>query len=407
MKKFNRVFQHIVNKIEGVDIPLHRYLFLFLAILSVRLCLEFFSNQRLFKSEDVLHIGLWFIFIVGAFMVQLHFYSKEKVAKIIRLVVCCFSIALTAPIIDMIVSQGKLSKMNYLAINSFSDLLWSYITIGGASLSRGATLGIRIEIILLVFASFNYIFTKTQSLMRSLIGTISIYTVLFLSGAIPFFLGKLNTALGLNYGSNDQSSIYLLYLLDLLLFLTLIYRYSKHRITFGIKLISIIRFLFGLGIFSFGAYLAQKNYPENWSVNPTTIYYFPLLFLTLIFLWIYENLGKTNQFHTKNYHKQTALFFLVFFTSSCVSFYTCFASMIVWGLLFFLYEAPLFFYRIPFLLAFFNALLTVSILLMGFLSFGAPLIGIPTNLLFYLLITSFSVYLYFNYRKFKLRHEKN
>jgi hypothetical protein len=145
MKKFKQIFQLIVDKIEGVDLPIHRYLFLFIAILSVRLCLEFFSNQRLFKAEDVLHISLWFIFIVEAFMLQLHLFSKEKVDKIIRLVVCCFSIALTAPIIDLIVSQGKMSKMNYLAINSGSDLLWSYITIGGASLSRGATLGIRIE----------------------------------------------------------------------------------------------------------------------------------------------------------------------------------------------------------------------------------------------------------------------
>jgi hypothetical protein len=225
MKRFQELFKKIVDVIEGNTLPLKRYLFLFLAILSVRLCLEFFSNQRLFRAEDAIHIGLWFMFIVGAFMIQLHLFSGEKIEKIVRLVVCCFSIALTAPIIDLIVSQGKLSKMNYLAINSVSDIAYSYITIGGASLSRGATLGIRIEIVLLVFASFNYVYAKTGKIFKSLIGTLCIYTVLFLSGALPFFLGKINDLLHLSYATDDKSSIYLLFTLDLILLLFIVYRF--------------------------------------------------------------------------------------------------------------------------------------------------------------------------------------
>lgn len=157
MQKLQSFFKQTVDKIEDYPLPLKRYLLLFIAILSLRLCLEFFANYRLFQSDDVMHIGLWFLFIVQAFMVQLHLFSKVKVEQIVKLVVCCFSIALTAPLIDLVVSQGKFSKMNYLSVNSFSDIAWSYITIGGASLSRGATLGIRIEIVLLVIASFNEI----------------------------------------------------------------------------------------------------------------------------------------------------------------------------------------------------------------------------------------------------------
>ena len=299
MKKFKQIFQLIVDKIEGVDLPIHRYLFLFIAILSVRLCLEFFSNQRLFKAEDVLHISLWFIFIVEAFMLQLHLFSKEKVDKIIRLVVCCFSIALTAPIIDLIVSQGKMSKMNYLAINSVSDLLWSYITIGGASLSRGATLGIRIEIVLLIFASFNYIFAKTNSIWRSLVGTFSIYTVLFLSGAIPFFMSKINLLFGLTYSPNDQSSIYLLFLFDLLIFLVLIYRMNSKNETIKFDFKKFGLAVFRISVYSslliYGIVLARINYAPNWTLNPTTIYYFPLLVLLFTLIVLYELWGKNGR----------------------------------------------------------------------------------------------------------------
>ncbi len=133
MQRIQALFLNIVAKIEDYPLPLKRYFLLFAAILSVRLCLEFFANHRLFRLDDVIHIGLWFIFIVEAFMLQLHLFSKMPVERIVKLVVCCFSIALTAPLIDLVVSQGKFSKMNYLSINSAGDLLWSYVTIGGAA----------------------------------------------------------------------------------------------------------------------------------------------------------------------------------------------------------------------------------------------------------------------------------
>ncbi|MFN5982345.1 MAG: hypothetical protein ACK479_02690 [Fluviicola sp.] len=402
MKKFKQIFQLIVDKIEGVDLPIHRYLFLFIAILSVRLCLEFFSNQRLFKAEDVLHISLWFIFIVEAFMLQLHLFSKEKVDKIIRLVVCCFSIALTAPIIDLIVSQGKMSKMNYLAINSGSDLLWSYITIGGASLSRGATLGIRIEIVLLIFASFNYIFAKTNSIWRSLIGTFSIYTVLFLSGAIPFFMSKINLLFGLTYSPNDQSSIYLLFLLDLLIFLVLIYRLkaNTNKKKFDLKTFSIafIRISVYLCLLIYGIVLARINYAPNWTLNPTTIYYFPLLVLLFTLIVFNELWGKNGRFSGRTFNRQTGLFVLIVFISSCINFYTFFGSMICWGILFFLYESPLNFSKIKVLSALFKSLLNIGFVFLGFLTFGAPLVGFPTKELFLILIVSFLVYLYFDFK---------
>lgn len=409
MKKFKQIFQLIVDKIEGVELPIHRYLFLFIAILSVRLCLEFFSNQRLFKAEDVLHISLWFIFIVEAFMLQLHLFSKEKVDKIIRLVVCCFSIALTAPIIDLIVSQGKLSKMNYLAINSVSDLLWSYITIGGASLSRGATLGIRIEIVLLIFASFNYIFAKTNSIWRSLLGTFSIYTVLFLSGAIPFFMSKINLLFGLSYSPNDQSSIYLLFLLDVIIFLALIYRLKskKENYKFDLKkfTLAFVRISSYSGLLIYGILLARNNYTPNWTLNPTTIYYFPLLVLLFILIVLYEIWGKKGLFSRSSYYRQIGLFVLIVFISSCINFYSFFGSMICWGLLFFLYESPLNFSKIKVLSALFKSLLNIGFVFLGFLTFGAPLVGFPTKDLFLILITSFSVYLYFDLKKINLQHE--
>ena len=170
-KRVQDFFVKTVNRVEGNNTSFNRYLFLFAAILTIRLALEFFSSHRLFRIDDILHIGLWFIFIVLAFIIQLQFFSGEKMIRVAKLAIVFFSIALTAPLIDLLITGGVGAKMNYLSLRSWKDVLWSYITIGGSSFSRGATIGIRIEIVLLVLASFNYVRTKRKSIVWGIVSS--------------------------------------------------------------------------------------------------------------------------------------------------------------------------------------------------------------------------------------------
>lgn len=404
MKKLQQLFTHVVDRIENYDLPLKRYLFLFLAILGVRLSLEFFSNQRLFRSEDTLHIALWFTFIVLAFMLQLHLFSKVDVRKIMKLVVCCFSIALTAPMIDMVVSQGAHVKMNYLSINSFSDVLFSYLTIGGASLNRGATLGIRIEIVLLVLASLNYLWLKTGSILRTFLGTWCIYSVLFLSGTLPFFLGKLNTALGLTYQPDDQSSISLLLLIDLILFLILIFRLKKHSFSLRFSIASSMAILGYVSALLTGIFLARMNYPDNWNLNPTTLYNFPLLLLIFVLFLLYENVYRSEESSADNFNFSNGILAMVICSAVCISFHAFFSSLIIWGSLFVTQEKPLRFGRVPYIGSLFRSVTVTGYLLLGFMTFGAPMIGIPTNVILLTLTCSFSMFICLE--MFKKRYTK-
>lgn len=399
MKRFQELFKKIVTTIESYPLPLKRYILLFFAILGFRLSLEFFSNQRLFQAGDVIHIGLWFIFIVLAFMIQLHLFSREKPAQIIKLVVCCFSIALTAPIIDLIVSQGKFVRMNYLSINSFSDILSSYITIGGASLSRGATLGIRIEIVLLIIASFNYVYVKTGNVLRSVLGTLSIYTVLFLSGTIPYLLTKVNEIFHLQFSKNDHSSISFLFLLDLILFLFLAWRYSPQPVKIRIHLPWIIRVVSAVGLTTYGGWLAVSNYSQNWHLDSTTLYNFPLLAFILLLLFLYEGYHfRYPQLKSDRYYIQNGYLLLALITAISISFHTFFGTIIIVAILYFLHERPLRFYHLPWLSPLFQALLSAGFLLLGFMTFDAPMIGIPKSVIILTLTISFSIFLVLYYR---------
>lgn len=385
MKWFQKWFKAFVEKIENHPTPLRRYVLLFFAILAFRLSLEFFSNHRLFRIEDIIHIGLWFMFIVSAFLVQLLIFSNESPTKVIKLVIVSFSIALSAPIIDLLFSRGIGVKMAYLSINTWQDVLFSYFTLGGISLSRGATLGIRIEIILLLFASFNYIRIKTSSYLKASSGVFSIYTVLFFSGTFPFLINTLQLKLGLPYDSDQSAFILFLLIINCLTLGIILYKIYHSSILLLIKQLSWLRFILFLGLFLSGAVSAVINYPHNWQFTISTFFSFPLLAVCLCLLtlyYVYLNHSKS----LFSFNKSNFFLILIVIVSWSLSPYVFFLCSVIWGLLFLLYEAPLYLHKVFLLKELLSGLALTAIVLLGFVYFKAPMVGFPMSFIIAFLI---------------------
>jgi len=392
-KKVQALFVKTVDQVESQPISFTRYYFLFAAILAVRLALEFFSSHRLFTLDDILHIGLWFIFIVLAFLVQLHLFSGEKIIKVAKLVIVFFSIALTAPIIDLILTGGVGAKMNYLSLHSWKDVAWSYITVGGSSLSRGATPGIRIEIALLVIASFNYVRTKRKSVLKGLIAALSIYTVLFLSGAVPLLLGYIVNTFHLQYQQDDQSTVLLLLMLDIFLLCIALFRHSPLRIKQILGAAPWMSVAIAILLAGFGASLALKDYPTNWTLTPTTLFWFPLIFACCIFFAAYAGVHKLQNNATgidQFTLVKNGLVLLLLIITGMLSAKIFFSAALLWGLLFLLNEAPLELKRIPILCNLVEAMILLAATFTGFCIFNAPMIGFPAKWIWMILAAGFA-----------------
>ena len=373
MAKVQQLFEKIVDKLENNPAPVHSYLWLYLAILTIRLTLEFFSSKKLFRGEDVLHIGLWFTFIVAAFILQLHLFSKVDLRKIVKLVTVSFSFALTAPILDLIITAGVGAHMNYLSIHSSRDLIWSYLTLGGSSLMRGATPGIRIEIALLVLACFNYIRTKRNSWLMGFLGAWMIYTVLFFSGTIPAVLGYVISFLKLNYTVGDQSTSLFLAVLDLIVVLGLYLRYPGQQLTQWLRRAPWSYILAATAAAAAGAMLSRRGYPGNWSLNPTTLFWFPLLFFLLIALTVLTGSRRQAIAHPHARYIFPAIIFL----SALIHFHALFGSVLIGGLIMLLKAEPLRLEQYAVLRHLLRALLLVAAALFGFMVFMGPMIGFP------------------------------
>lgn len=271
-------------RIEAWEVSVPRLFLLFGALLSIRLVLEFFSNQRLFRIDDVIHIGLWFTFVVLAFITLLHAIAGIPVIRAARLAVVCYVFSWSAPLIDLLLFQGRGVRMAYLSIGSPGQLLEAYLTFGGPSILRGATPGIRIEIACLVLACFIYVYRRQHSLVRAALAAIAIYTMLFLTGAIPYLLNLLVQALGLSFSAADSSTILLLWTLDLGLLTLLAWRHAPAALRAdhpGIVRGAVPWFLV---MALAGAWLAHGAYPDNRAWTASTLFWPPLLLWLAVML---------------------------------------------------------------------------------------------------------------------------
>ncbi len=372
--RLQTLFTALVDRIESDRTPIARYFLLFAAILSIRLTLEFFSSHRLFRWEDVLHISAWFAAIVLAFLIQLHFFARVTIDRAARLSVVGFTIALTAPIIDLLVSGGQGAKMNYLAINSLSDLISAYLTAGGASLTRGATLGIRIEIGLLVLASANFIYVKRGALLPALLGAWCIYTVLFISGTVPKILGSVVDAFSLHYGPEDQSTLLLLLNIDLALVLIACWRYAPTAFRAKAACIPWGLMTMCVGLFMLGALLGRAQYPANWQLNPTTLFHFPLLGGLLLTFGML--IGSGDQPRATPL-VANALLLLCAVIGAAIQTRVLFGVLAIWGVQFLYFEPPLRLGKVILLRQVFIALGMALVPLIGFMFVGAPMVGFP------------------------------
>ncbi len=273
MTRFQALFSRVLTRLEALPGTTAQYAQLFVALLFVRLTLEFFSSQRLFTFGDVVHIGLWFVFIVLAYLLQLHGFARVPVAQAFRLVVVCYVFSWSAPLLDLVFTKGHGAQMNYLSLSSWREVAFSYVTVGGSSLVRGATLGIRVEIVLLVAASFNYVRLKTGQVGRAALAALCLYTVLFASGALPALLLVTTQALGLTFTQDDQSTVLLLLSLDLLLLGALLVRHDPARAKALLRSVRWDAVLFGVVFLAVGFGLGRARYPSEAWWTPTTLFW--------------------------------------------------------------------------------------------------------------------------------------
>lgn len=154
-------------------------------------------------------IPAWFFAVFLSIFILLKIFTDEKIEKISRLIIVSSFAILIPPIFDLITNRGC-AVPYVLFTGNFSELLKSFLTFGGsaANATPGATLGLKIEILIGILAIGSYIFYKTKKWRRAVLGAFVFYAIIFLfASSLSIVFEIKNLATGNKQQFNSQTII--------------------------------------------------------------------------------------------------------------------------------------------------------------------------------------------------------
>jgi hypothetical protein len=214
-----------IEKIEQSNIPLYKLAIVFLLIISIRFLIEGFSTKA---PIDFLHIFSFYLSLLLSLGIILSFSTKTKFRKIANILVPAFTITIFPPLFDLFLSGGNGFKMLYLQPQTFSELLFYFLTLGG-EISKGVSPGIKIEIILATIAIFYYIHKKTSSKKDAFLGAIASYTTIYFYGISPVILNLILKPMKINLLQNWEFLLTTYFFVLITLQLALIFYLNKKK----------------------------------------------------------------------------------------------------------------------------------------------------------------------------------
>ncbi|MBN2543059.1 UbiA family prenyltransferase [bacterium] len=182
-------FRGFVEKFENSSFSFNSLLLFVLCAIFLRNFLETFSDlgnlwTPISSLAFFVHFPLGYICAAMALIIVLHYFTKERVERVSKLILLFFPIILLAPILDLIISGGKGYNMSYF-FGDFKYLLSRFTVYFGQYSGSGVTPGIHIEMSIIFILLIFYLYTKTGKWLKTALGIISLYLVVFLFAGLP------------------------------------------------------------------------------------------------------------------------------------------------------------------------------------------------------------------------------
>lgn len=204
------VFSRWLAKLEDDTVPLGLYLASLLFITLLRSFLEIYGDHTEILFVRFTHYSLFYIVLMAWLSVPLYYLSRRPMKIVIRVLCLGFSIILLAPLLDLLLSGGAGFDTAYLFPEHYPNLWEAFISFFGPTPEKGATIGMRIEIALASLGALLYVFYATRRVLRSLLGGLLTYAIIFLFGIIPYILIQVSPVMGSEFHYSDPVMVRIL-----------------------------------------------------------------------------------------------------------------------------------------------------------------------------------------------------
>jgi len=382
-KKIINLEKKIVNYLENSKIPFYYFILTFIFATTLRNFLEIFSSEGTkIELSTFLHYDISYVFLALALILLFTLVTKTNAKKVAKVILPSFIILNIAPIIDLILSKGQGYGMAYLLPDTVDNLLYTFLTFFGEFLEMGITIGIRIEVALVLLGSFIYFYIKKQTLLKSLFSTFLTYVIIFLYLASPFVLNWILSPFGFNYEYGLLVPLFLIMIFFISLFLAAISN-EKYFMTI-LRDIRIRRLLHYELMFFLGIVIALKL-NDYFVSNTNFLFNLIILPISIVFAWLYSvvtnnivdyeidkvsNKGRpltSSKIPLKDYQKLTWFFLFISLAYALMISFKAFFFIALFIGNYFLYSMPpIRFKRVPFFSKLTISLNSLILVMMGF-----------------------------------------
>ncbi|MBL0225365.1 MAG: UbiA family prenyltransferase [Geobacteraceae bacterium] len=221
--------KQVIGYMENLNIPFIYFVLTFVAAITLRNFMEIMVAQnvvRIFWYTPV-HYSLFYISLLFNITLILRALSGERVERILKVVMACFLVTATVPLTDLLFQLIWSYDIKYLyMVPEKTKNIWhNYFLFFGSH--KGATPGMRIEILAAMTGAALYVYTKTDSKLRGFVTAVLIYSLIFwLYGAIIFLILGLERLAGLPYDTSYKMMIHVFLFMSFHSLLLVAYYYN-------------------------------------------------------------------------------------------------------------------------------------------------------------------------------------
>lgn len=266
MKNWRTLATRVVDGLEDPAIPFTNYLLVFVFIVFIRHFVECFSQQNnllnlpgYLVSYESYHFMLAYLCITLFISLAASLMIRVPIVKVLRCAFPGMILLILSPVIDLIITQGDGIHTKYLMPDRGIDLWKVYSTFmmyGGA---ENISLGIKLEIAIILGSVFLYGLVKKASMTRCLIFAWVCYTLVFFWGACPFIIAGIMRALNIEYKIDISMFIWYYLFIDLFLVLAALYMADPVKFRAICADLRVSRIIYFLLTFAFGVTLALSK----------------------------------------------------------------------------------------------------------------------------------------------------
>lgn len=428
-KKLSDSIKNEIYAMENSQLHIVYSILTFIGAIALRGFWESYSDIPVGNLQDytgpmIPHFFFWYIVLALFFIIIFYFATKEKIEKIVRVVLPFFLVLLIVPFVDIILSWGKGADITYMLPGIHHDILIRWFTLSGSTpMGMGGTIGLKVEALLATFFCFMYVFwIKRNHVVKSIIVTFIFYSTIFWWGSLPYLIYFLQTLFQVEHIYSETILTNFELLLILLFGSLTVFLYKKDYFKAIIKQVNPLKIAVFELLFLLGVSIGLNQTLDVAPITQETVFYwifapFLIFFAYLFHLFIRHIISEKLETHQSlfplqvpyHFFKTSAIFLFIALVvySFTIDFTTTFIILFFVFSLYIYYNPPLTLRRIPVLSKILLSQSLLSIILLGYYFSEGRLNQFPKEIiLFFILgITLLLNFLDLKEYKFDTKHK--